>query len=67
MDCGHGWRNAAECDVCTLRRVNPQAADRIDVLEAALTTIRDTLPIVQDNYSRRVFAVAAEALEPESR
>ncbi len=41
--------------------------DRIAELEAALTTIRDTLPIEQDNYSRRVFAIAANALEPEAR
>lgn len=34
-------------------------------LEAALTEVRDILPIVQDNYSRRVFAVAADALEPD--
>lgn len=36
-------------------------------LEAALTEIRDLLPIEQDNYSRRVFAVAAEALEPDRK
>lgn len=40
---------------------------RIEELEAALTEIRDLLPIVQDNYSRRVFAVAAEALEPDRK
>ena len=38
---------------------------RIDRLEAALTEIRDLLPIEVDNYSRRVFAVAANALEPD--
>ena len=32
-------------------------------LEAALTEIRDLLPIEQDNYSRRVFNIAADALE----
>jgi hypothetical protein len=36
---------------------------RIAALEAALTEIRDLLPIEQDNYSRRVFAIAADALE----
>jgi hypothetical protein len=41
MDCGHGWRSAADCDVCTLRRVNPQAADRIAELEAALRAVVD--------------------------
>jgi hypothetical protein len=40
-----------------------QSADRF---EAALTTIRDTLPLQNDEYARRVFAVAAEALEPEA-
>ena len=38
---------------------------RADRFEAALTEIRDLLPIEQDNYSRRVFSVAANALEPE--
>jgi hypothetical protein len=45
--------------------VTCRAAGRIDELEAALTEIRDLLPIEQDNYSRRVFAIAADALEPE--
>jgi len=36
MECEHGWRNAIDCDVCTLRRVEPKAADRIAELEAAL-------------------------------
>lgn len=53
------------CPRCNL---NPGLIDpkdkRIAELEAALTTIRDTLPIEQDNYSRHVFNVAAEALEP---
>lgn len=40
---------------------------RIAELESALTSIRDLLPIEQDNYSRRVFAVAANALEPEAK
>lgn len=38
--------------------------DRIDELEAALTTIRDTLPLQHDAYARMVFRVAANALEP---
>ena len=38
----------------------------IDRYEAALTTIRDTLPERQDAYARLVFATAAEALEPET-
>jgi hypothetical protein len=44
-----------------------EALEKIDRLEAALTAIRDLLPIVQDNYSRRVFAIAADALEPETQ
>lgn len=39
------------------------AAEHIEELEAALTTIRDTLPLENDEYARRVFAVAANALE----
>lgn len=38
--------------------------ERIGKLSAALTEIRDLLPIEQDNYSRRVFNIAADALEP---
>lgn len=37
-----------------------------DRYAAALTTIRDTLPVQQDAYARLVFATAAEALEPET-
>jgi hypothetical protein len=37
---------------------------RIDELEAALTEIRDILPLVNDEYARRVFAIAANTLEP---
>ena len=36
---------------------------RIAELEAALTEIRDLLPIEQDNYSRRVLNIAADILE----
>ncbi len=38
----------------------------IDRLQAALTTIRDVLPERQDAYARLVFAIAANALEPEA-
>lgn len=41
------------------------AQERIAKLEAALTTIRDTLPLQNDEYARHVFRVAANALEPE--
>ena len=39
MECEHGWRHAADCDACTLRRVAPLAADRIAELEAAILAI----------------------------
>jgi hypothetical protein len=45
---------------------SPQASEALDRMEAALTTIRDTLPERQDAYARLVFATAAEALEPEA-
>ena len=35
-DCGHGWSSKTDCDICTLKRVNPQACDRIEELEIAL-------------------------------
>jgi hypothetical protein len=34
-------------------------------LEAALTEIRDLMPLQNDEYARRVFRIAANALEPE--
>ena len=40
------------------------SVERINELEAALTTIRDTLPLQNDAYARMVFRVAANALEP---
>lgn len=42
---------------------NRRLRERIDELEAALTEIRDLLPVEQDNYSRRVFNIAADTLE----
>ena len=42
-----------------------KAKTRVAELEAALTSIRDLLPIEQDNYALRVFAIAANALEPD--
>lgn len=38
------------------------ACIRIEALEAALTEIRDILPIEQDAYSRRIFNVACMTL-----
>lgn len=43
------------------------ACRRIAELEAALTEIRDTLPLVNDEYARRVFRIAANAVEPEPK
>lgn len=57
------------CEACpTLKRLDDKLRNqeyRIGLLEEILTTIRDTLPIVQDNYSRQVFRLAAGALEPD--
>ena len=39
--------------------------DRVDELEAVLTTIRDLLPLKNDEYARRILRLAANALEPE--
>lgn len=39
---------------------------RIERLEVALATIRDTLPLINDEYARMVFKTAANALEPET-
>ena len=39
MECEHGWRDAGDCDACTLRRVASQAADRIVELEEALADL----------------------------
>lgn len=41
------------------------AANEIERLEAALTTIRDTLPVTNDEYARHVFRTAANTLEPD--
>lgn len=48
------------------RCMQDQAPEKIARLEAALTEIRDMLPLVQDEYSRRVFKIACSALEPGS-
>lgn len=40
--------------------------ERIIELEAALTEIRGILPLVNDEYARRIFRIAANALEPEA-
>jgi hypothetical protein len=39
-------------------------ADEIDRLQAALTEIRDIMPLQNDEYARKVFAIAANTLEP---
>jgi hypothetical protein len=62
MDCGHGWRSAADCDVCTLHRVNPQAADRIAELEAALREIAADGE-GEPPYRFEMVAIARAALE----
>lgn len=36
MTCGHGWRSASDCDTCTIQRVAPKAAARIEALEGEL-------------------------------
>jgi hypothetical protein len=46
--------------------VHATMIDAHDRMAAALTEIRDILPIQNDEYARRVFAIAAEALEPET-
>lgn len=47
-DCGHGWHSKADCDTCTLERVEPQAAARIEELEVAL---RAALSFVQGRHT----------------
>jgi hypothetical protein len=42
-----------------------EAIERIRSLEADLTEIRDLLPNEPDAYSRRVFKIAANAVEPD--
>jgi hypothetical protein len=54
----------SEAGLIVCKRIDWQAANNIG---AALTTIRDTLPERNDAYARLVFAVAAEALEPEGQ
>jgi len=65
-DCGHGWSSKTDCDICTLKRVNPQACDRIEELEIAL---RAALSFVQgrhtdhnDGHAQMVIAALRGAL-----
>jgi len=53
MECEHGWRDAADCDACTLRRVAPQAADRIAELEDALRPFAEAYRYTQQMGSMR--------------
>lgn len=39
-DCGHGWRDARDCDACMTERIVPGSFARIAVLEAALQEVR---------------------------
>jgi hypothetical protein len=50
---------------CRLADEADAAHKRIAELEAALTEIRDILPLVNDEYARRVFRIAANAVEPK--
>lgn len=51
--------------VVELMRENRTLRERLAEYEAALTSIRDVLPLENDVYARRVFTIAANALEPE--
>lgn len=64
------------CEVCGVaspcgdfkrytRKSDKELSQMIDRLEAALVTIRDTLPLANDEYAQLVFKTAANALEPE--
>lgn len=60
-------KNETDCDP-TPEVVQEHARrrdERTARFEAALTEIRDILPIQNDEYARRVFRIAANALEPE--
>lgn len=63
-DCGHGWRSKADCDICTLERVEPQAAARIEQLENALRELLDAFnPEPRISTRLTIWGRAAMALD----
>ena len=56
-----GYDAAAADDAKEFARLDADVAR----YEAALTEIRDLLPLQNDEYARQVFRIAANALEPE--
>lgn len=42
-DCGHGWNNKADCDLCTLERVAPQAVAQIAALQTTILALEQAL------------------------